>query len=260
MTHPLQAPGRPATLHFPATARLWFISDLHLWDDRPRTGARFEALLKRAVVECDALFILGDLFEYWAGDDDLASPHVAAPVNALGRACAAGLAVWFMAGNRDFLIGEGFVQQTGVGLMDDPCVVHCGEHTLLLSHGDALCTDDVAYQQFRAQVRQPDWQAAFLRRPLAERHAMIAAMRARSEDKKSRTAAAIMDVNAAAVDAWLRHAPQATLIHGHTHRPNRHPHADGTRAVLPDWDYDEVPHRGGGLSFAHGVLTPLAIA
>lgn len=251
--------ARPSSLRFAAEARLWFISDLHLWDDRPQTTQRFTALLARAVSNCDALFILGDLFEYWAGDDDLASPHVAAPVEAMRRASQAGLKLWLMHGNRDFLLGDAFAQATGVTLIEDPCEVDVDAQTLLLAHGDALCTDDTDYQQFRRQVRQPAWQAAFLARPLAERHAMIAAMRARSEDKKSRTAAAIMDVNGDAVADLLQQRPAKFLIHGHTHRPAFHPHAGTTRAVLPDWEYDELPTRGGGYAYINGQLLPLDV-
>ena len=246
----------PATIALAPGARAWFVSDLHLWLDRPRTLERFRACLARAVREAQTLFILGDLFEYWAGDDDLASPAVAPVVAALRAAADAGLEISFMHGNRDFLAGAGFAAAAGVRLLPDACIVCAGPRRVLALHGDLLCTDDLDYQRFRAQVRRPDWQAQFLARPLAERHALIANMRAHSEARKAQTALDIMDVNADAVAHAYAHYGVDCMIHGHTHRPARHDLPQGPRWVLPDWEYDTAPHRGGGLMLAAAGITP----
>lgn len=185
------------------------------------------------------LTILGDLFDYWAGDDDLADPFNARMVGALRTLAASGVALGFMAGNRDFLIGEDFAAAAGLTLLPDPLVRHIGGIQTLLTHGDRLCTDDIDYQRFRAQVRDPAWRDAFLARPLVERKREIEALRAVSEAEKQHKPAAIMDVNAAAVaTAFVQHGAQA-LIHGHTHRQGRHDLIIAgkrcQRWVLGDW-------------------------
>jgi UDP-2,3-diacylglucosamine hydrolase len=221
---------------------LLFISDLHLSAETPRIARRFEELLAGPVREADGLFILGDLFEYWAGDDDGADPFNARMLDALRAATAAGTPIHFLAGNRDFLIGEGFSAATGVKLLSDPYVLSVPAWQFVLSHGDALCTDDQEYQAFRQQVRNPDWQRRFLELPLAERKRQIAAIRQRSEQTKREKSAAIMDVNPGATEDFLRDYGYATLIHGHTHRPATHDHiVDGIhcqRWVLSDWHED----------------------
>lgn len=243
-------------LALPARSRVWFISDLHLWLGRPRTVERFRLCVERAVCEADALFILGDLFEYWAGDDDIASPAVVPVVAILRMASDAGLQIGFMHGNRDFLAGSGFARAAGVRLLGDPCALRVGALRVIALHGDLLCTDDLDYQRFRAQVRDPAWQAAFLGKSLAERHAIIADLRARSEDRKSRAPQAIMDTNAQAVAAMFAAYDARLMIHGHTHRPARHETPAGVRWVLPDWEFDAGPARGGGLVVdAHGVAS-----
>lgn len=246
----------PETIALAPDACAWFVSDLHLWIDRPRTLERFRACLTRAARETQALFILGDLFEYWAGDDDLASPAVAPVVAALRTAADAGLEIAFMHGNRDFLAGDGFATAAGLRLIPDACVVCVGTLRVLALHGDLLCTDDHDYQRFRAEVRRPAWQAHFLARPLAERHAVIAGMRAHSQARKAQTALDIMDVNAEAVAQAFAHYGTTTMVHGHTHRPARHDLRPGTRWVLPDWEYDAAPCRGGGLSLDARGLVP----
>ncbi|CAN5166818.1 UDP-2,3-diacylglucosamine diphosphatase [soil metagenome] len=248
---------RYAAVTLPAGSRVWFISDLHLWSDRPGTMAQFRSLLGEAVANAEALFILGDLFEYWAGDDDAGSAGVDEVVTALSRASNAGLALYVMHGNRDFLLGDAFAEAAGCRLLADECLLTVGERSVLLMHGDTLCTDDVDYQAFRQRVRDPGYQAAFLAQPLEQRHAVIAQLRAASEDSKERAAAAIMDVNETAVDeAFARHAVD-TLIHGHTHRPARHV-LDLTRErwVLPDWEYEGSDDRGGALVMVDGELRP----
>jgi UDP-2,3-diacylglucosamine hydrolase len=192
--------------------------------------------------EAARLTILGDLFDYWAGDDDLADPFNKRVVVALRNLSDGDVRLEFMAGNRDFLIGDDFAAATGLTLLPDPCIRDIGSVKTLLTHGDTLCTDDADYQRFRAQVRDPAWRAAFLARPLAERKRKIEALRARSEAEKQIKPLAIMDVNPEAVAVALADHGAQAMIHGHTHRQGRHEHlAAGTtcqRWVLGDWHAD----------------------
>jgi UDP-2,3-diacylglucosamine hydrolase len=223
--------------------RTLFVSDLHLDEARPAIVERFERFMGEVVPNADALYILGDLFESWAGDDGLALP-LAARVAARLRSTAARIPTFFMHGNRDFLIAQGFAQATGVGLLADPTVIDLYGTPTVLLHGDTLCTDDTAYQEFRAQVRDPRWQQAAMARSLEERLAMARELRAKSEGAKEGKSAEIMDVNAGAVAAAFEASGAAVMIHGHTHRPARHVHLVGGRErirwVLPDW------YEGGG--------------
>lgn len=216
-----------------------FISDLHLSPDEPATVARFLAFLDGPARTAAGLTILGDLFEYWAGDDDLADPFNQHIVTALRALADSGVPVSFMAGNRDFLIGADFAAATGLALLPDPCVREIAGTRTLLTHGDTLCTDDDEYQQFRRHVRDPAWQDAFLARPLVERKAEITALRQRSEQEKSIKPLALMDVNSAAVASALHTHDVQALIHGHTHRQALHTQeVDGhacQRWVLGDW-------------------------
>lgn len=217
-----------------------FISDLHLCGERPHTTALFNQFLDETARHADALFILGDLFEYWIGDDQLDHDPLARSVAAaLSAVAGAGTRVHFMHGNRDFLIGERFCREAGLELLQDPADIMIYGQPLLLMHGDTLCTDDIAYQQFRKQVRDPAWQAAILAKPYQERAALAQSIRSRSDVEKSMKAESIMDVNADAVAAALRAHAYPILIHGHTHRPARHEHpVDGRRCerwVLTDW-------------------------
>jgi len=209
-----------------------FISDLHLCTSRPEITAAFESFLSGAARKANALYILGDLFEYWAGDDDLAGYGKDVPT-------------FLMHGNRDFLMGDAFARATGTTLVADPLLIDIKGCPSLLMHGDTLCTDDLDYQRFRDEVRSAEWSATFLATPLAERKQRIEAMRTRSEAMKQVKSAAIMDVNAAAVEAAFRRYDCTRLIHGHTHRPARHEHlVDGRRCerlVLADW-YETGSH------------------
>lgn len=217
-----------------------FISDLHLCSTRPEITRQFVDFLHSVAGKTDALYILGDLFEYWAGDDDLNDPRHSDIIAALSALKAAGTQVFLMHGNRDFLLGKDFAGKTGITLLPDPTPLTLYGKRVLLSHGDKLCTDDVAYQAFRQQVREPAWQSHFLAQPLVARKAQIEALRQRSEQEKSQKAESIMDVNAEAVNALLRQYDYPELlIHGHTHRPARHEiKVDGHRCerwVLGDW-------------------------
>ncbi|HUW35857.1 MAG TPA: UDP-2,3-diacylglucosamine diphosphatase [Rhodocyclaceae bacterium] len=216
-----------------------FVSDLHLCPTRPAIAQLFADFLVGPAAQAGAIYILGDLFEYWAGDDDLDEPFNAKVAAALKRLAERGTRLFLIRGNRDFLIGPDFSRASGVSLLDEPHrVIIAGTPTLLL-HGDTLCTDDIDYQRFRDRVRSQSWRDDFLAQPLAERRAQIEALRDKSEAEKRVKAAAIMDVNDAAVAGLLRANGYPRLIHGHTHRRARHELlVDGHRCerwVLGDW-------------------------
>lgn len=215
-----------------------FIADLHLDRDHPGVE-RLRALCAGRAREAAAFYVLGDLFDVWIGDDDPEPVH-ASVVEALAGLSAAGVATYFMAGNRDFLIGDDFLRRTGLTALPDPTVIDLFHRRTLLCHGDTLCIDDVDYQRFRAQVRGDEWQREFLTKPLDERRRIADGLRGGSRDAMADKSSAIMDVNAGAVTAALREHGAEWLIHGHTHRPARHEHAvDGRAAeryVLSDWD------------------------
>lgn len=217
-----------------------FVSDLHLDTSRPAAIDAFVDLLRGAARATDGLYLLGDVFEAWLGDDDdsVLAEQVAAELRGLTDS---GVAVAFMRGNRDFLLGHAYAKRCGMRLLPDPCMVDLyGEPTLLL-HGDLLCTDDVGYQTFRRQVRDPLWQRDFLSQPLAARRAFAAAARAASAKHQADIGETISDVSPAAVEATFRLYGVRQMIHGHTHRPAAHAlrveSRDCQRIVLTDW-YD----------------------
>jgi UDP-2,3-diacylglucosamine hydrolase len=221
------------------TAR--FVSDLHLRAERPDLTRRFAVFLAdTAAANVDTLFILGDLFEYWIGDDNLADPFNA-DVCALLRATAdMGTRIRFIAGNRDFLIGETFAAAAGIELLPETAIVGAGGTPTLIMHGDTVCTDDLPYQEFRRMVRSKEWQQAFLARPLPERRLEVESLRRRSTEAMQGKTAEIMDANAAAIRAALTAHGCTRLIHGHTHRPCREAielaAGSAERWVLSDWD------------------------
>ena len=217
-----------------------FISDLHLCAERPHINALFTRFLDEVARDAKALYILGDLFEYWLGDDQLDhDPLARAVASQLANTAGRGTLVYFMHGNRDFLIGERFAKEACLTLLPDPWSIVLDDQRILLMHGDTLCTDDVAYQQFRAQVRAPLWQTNILGKSYTERSQLARTIRSRSDVEKSMKADAIMDVNAAAVAATLENYGYPVMIHCHTHRPAKHElSVNGhqcTRWVLPDW-------------------------
>jgi UDP-2,3-diacylglucosamine hydrolase len=216
-----------------------FISDLHLTEERPEANERFIALLEDQGRAADALYILGDFFEYWIGDDDLGEPFNAVIAGLLKDLTRRGVPVYLMHGNRDFLIGKAFCAATGASLLQDPTVAEIGGVKTLLVHGDTLCTDDVEYQAWRRKARDPAFQAAFLAKSLAERRQAVGQMREKSRQVVQEKTAEIMDVNDDAVLQAMRSHGVLRLIHGHTHRPGRHAlDVDGQRGerwVLPDW-------------------------
>ncbi|MCH8334370.1 MAG: UDP-2,3-diacylglucosamine diphosphatase [Proteobacteria bacterium] len=215
-----------------------FISDLHLDAGLPEISKQLLIFLKDEAASADALYILGDLFESWVGDDD-PNPHYATVKNALRKLVGRRVPVYFMHGNRDFAIGEKFAQETGVQILPDPHVVELYGESVLLSHGDRYCTDDVQYQTIRKMTRDPKWLAMMLKKPLRERLAFAAQARAASAAHGGAINQKIANVNQRAIERAMREANVDTMLHGHTHRPGIHRfNLDGepaSRIVLGDW-------------------------
>lgn len=220
------------------SAPVLFIADLHLDPARPEMIETFRAFCAGPARTVQALYILGDLFEVWIGDDD-DDPELARVQAAIADVTAAGIPAWFMAGNRDFLVGEDFFSRTGLQPLGDEQVIDLFGTPTLLCHGDTLCTDDVDYQHFRSQVRDPQWQRDFLSQPLAERRRVASSLREDSGDAMAAKESTAMDVNPDAVIEALTRTGTRRLIHGHTHRPGRHEHRlngdTAERWVLGDW-------------------------
>lgn len=218
-----------------------FISDLHLEADRPDIADQFLRFLETEALHAECLYILGDLFESWVGDDD-PNEHYAWIKQALRKLTRTGVPVFFMHGNRDFMIGEAFAEETGVTVIEDPSIIEIYGNNVLLSHGDAYCTDDVEYQDMRKISRDPEWQAMMLEKSLEERLMFAAQARATSRTSSSSINEDITDVNTDAIDEALRTAGVNIMVHGHTHRPAIHDFdVDGQparRIVLGDW-YDQ---------------------
>ena len=180
-----------------------FYSDLHLSQSQPHTTQAFFNFLQQRASQVRELYILGDLFESWAGDDDLCDPYNKSVAHAMRALSDRGVKIFWIAGNRDFLIGAAFADATGLTLLPDPFIASIGDHRITLAHGDAQCTDDTAYMAFREQVRQAQWQATFLSLPLSQRKTIIAGLRNDSRQAKSTKSHDIMDVNALAIDAFV---------------------------------------------------------
>lgn len=228
-----------------------FVSDLHLCPTRPVITGLFFDFLAECLRDVDHLYILGDLFEYWVGDDAIADPFNAEVCRQLKRS---GVPTSVVVGNRDFLLGEQFEQSSGCHLLADETIVEIDGARVLLMHGDTLCTEDDAYQDFRSMVRTPSWQEAFLAKPLSERLSYVEELRRLSETQKQHKDMMIMDANEVAIEsAFVRH--QASLmVHGHTHRLATHTHTANattcTRFVLGDWK--ETNSGGNFLSLSQG--------
>jgi UDP-2,3-diacylglucosamine hydrolase len=202
----------------------------------------FITFLEESAAKADALYILGDLFEYWAGDDAIAAGAHSQTIEALRQLHQNGVSTYLIHGNRDFLLGDTFSKTSKIKILPDPTLIQLYGKSILLSHGDALCTDDIAYQAFRDEVRTASWKKKFLSQPLSQRIAYIESIRAKSEQEKSVKSMQIMDVNPTAVAELLqKHHYPSTIVHGHTHRPKHHEHhVNGhtcERWVLGDW-YD----------------------
>ncbi len=221
------------------TAR--FVSDLHLRAERPDLTRRFAVFLAdTAAANVEVLYILGDLFEYWIGDDDLTDPFNEEVCNLLRCTVDMGPRIGFIAGNRDFLVGEAFASAARIELLPETMKVGAGGAATLLMHGDTVCTDDLPYQEFRRMVRGKEWQQRFLARPLPERRAEVESLRRRSAEAMQGKTAEIMDANLGAIRGALTDHGCTRLIHGHTHRPGhddiRLDSVSAERWVLSDWD------------------------
>jgi UDP-2,3-diacylglucosamine hydrolase len=226
-----------------------FISDLHLQESHPRTAEAFFRFLAGRAVHARQLYLLGDIFEYWAGDDDLDEPFNRRVVQALRALADDGVEIFWMAGNRDFLAGPGFARTAGLTLLPEPHVATIGGQRVALVHGDAQCTDDEKYMAFRAQVRQPAWQQQFLAMPLAQRKTIIAGLREGSREAQATKSYEMMDVTMQAVEAVFASTGVDIIIHGHTHQPALHCYPNGKRRyVLPDWELDTGAQRGGWIA------------
>jgi UDP-2,3-diacylglucosamine hydrolase len=220
---------------------IYFISDLHLCAERPSTTTLFHRFMREIATTGEALYILGDLFEYWLGDDQLDHDPLAQEVaSTIAILADSGTRVYFIHGNRDFLIGQRFETQCGLTLLSDQTVINAQSGRILILHGDTLCTDDIEYQNFRRMVRNPAWQADFLAKPYSDRENLARTLRSRSDVEKSMKAVAIMDVNAKSVANAFLDSGCDVMIHGHTHRPAKHVEMINDRPcvrwVLSDWD------------------------
>jgi UDP-2,3-diacylglucosamine hydrolase len=216
-----------------------FISDLHLCGARPAITGLFLEFLRRRARKSDALYILGDLFEYWIGDEAIEEREFQPIIRGLHELTACGTPVFVMHGNRDFLMGHGFEKATGARLLEDPAIVDLYGTPTMLMHGDSLCTGDTDYMTFRAEVRRPAWQKDFLDKSVAERNQIVRNFREISKNSTSTKKPEIMDVNQQALESVMREHRVQRLIHGHTHRPKEHVfNLDGRpaqRMVLGDW-------------------------
>ncbi len=215
-----------------------FISDLHLHESRPQVTRAFFQFLYTQAIHAEALYILGDFFDAWIGDDD-DSELLQDVASGLHQLSELGVAIYFMHGNRDFLLGETYASKSGMELIPDGITIDLYGTPTLLMHGDSLCIDDIEYQQFRAMVRSPQWQQQILAQPLATRRALAAQMREKSQSMNSLKAEDILDVSPAEVIAQMKAAGVTRMIHGHTHRPARHSltvsNQSAERIVLGDW-------------------------
>jgi UDP-2,3-diacylglucosamine hydrolase len=216
----------------------WLVSDLHLSEHTPELVQAFLDFLKKRQQDACALYLLGDIFDYWIGDDYHLPryQHIIQQLRALHQA---GIALYFMAGNRDFLVGDAFLQATGCTQLNDPHLITLGDQPALLLHGDTLCTDDVPYQQLRLQLRDPQWQQTFLAKPIEERLHIAQSLRQQSQKATAQKNEIIMDVNQQTVERVMAEHHVQLIIHGHTHRPNRHNWQQNgktyERIVLGDW-------------------------
>jgi UDP-2,3-diacylglucosamine hydrolase len=211
-----------------------FISDLHLSPERPEVTRACLSFLQQHADSTEALFVLGDLFEAWIGDDDTCATGIEVQ-EAFKQLTDKGVDLFIQHGNRDFFIGKRFCKATGANLLADEHLVEYMDETVLVMHGDTLCTDDVDYIRFRKKIRHPVSKALLQLLPLTYRQKLANAMRAKSKAANANKPSAIMDVNANAVEAVMTKHCVSTLIHGHTHRPDRHQHENGERIVLGDW-------------------------
>ena len=214
--------------------KLGFISDLHLSENTPSVTEGFFEFLKTAAQELSHLYILGDLFEAWVGDDD-DSQHAMSVMQKINHATRNGLEIFFIHGNRDFLCGQKFAEQSNLTLLPDPFFLNFFDQKIALSHGDNFCTEDLEYIKFKKEVRSEKWQQEFLQKTLDDRLKIASNMRDASQKNNSNKDISIMDVTPNAIQEFFVEHRIDLLIHGHTHRPNTHQINSGTRIVLGDW-------------------------
>ncbi len=256
-------PARAPDSVYAANSRpLYFISDLHLSQTLTHTVAAFEHFIANTVHDAGALYILGDFFEAWVGDDLLTMPFMQSIMARLRTLAERGIALYVMHGNRDFLLGKRFAHAAQAQLIHDPWIIEAFGMRVVLTHGDILCTADHGYQRFRKIVRCRAVQRFFSSWPLSWRLALAARLRAKSQtpgytDKK--VLSAIMDVPDSAVNQLFTATQATTMIHGHTHRPAQHQHGNATRWVLPDWDFDSNARRGGYFRLDQGGIQAIPI-
>ncbi|MTW13793.1 UDP-2,3-diacylglucosamine diphosphatase [Pseudoduganella eburnea] len=225
-----------------------FVSDLHLQPARPVLTEAFLRFLDEYALGAKQLYLLGDIFEYWLGDDAMSEPFNQQILSALRRVSDAGVQLFWIAGNRDFLVGEQFAAAAGMTLLPETWVIDAYGQRIVLLHGDAQCTKDVKYMAFRAQARNPAWQQQLLSLPLEQRKQIAAGMREQSKAGHAEKSYEIMDVTPEAIADVFKETGTSIMIHGHTHRPALH-EVDGTRRyVLPDWEPESSPPRGGWIS------------
>lgn len=249
-------PAESCLTRIPPLQNPVFIADLHLASDKPATKEAFFKFLKGDAARFSELVILGDLFEFWAGDDH--APAYADILEALKSFFMNGHRIYVMHGNRDFLLGKSFSLMTGAQLIADPIAVQIGFETVLLSHGDMWCTLDSEYQDFRTTLRNADIQRQILGEKLEHRIELANGLRCQSKDDNKSKSNEIMDVVVSEVAKSVRLYRTKTIIHGHTHRPAHHTHVNEDsrfdRWVLPDWDFENGHSRGGYLSFENGYI------
>lgn len=245
----------------PARFKAVFLSDLHLSEELPETTRAFLDFLKKQGRQTERLYILGDLFQYWVGDDAMTDdPYLQTIIHAIKELSDSGTDIFWICGNRDFLTGRKFLKATGATGLKEPGLLQAGGRRIAMVHGDALCTDDAAYMKFRAKVRNPIWRFFFLLVPLSKRKAIVANARKDSARSNMAKSAKIMDVNQNAVKALFVQTNADVLVHGHTHHPGDHhialPNGDKRRLVLSDWDLDDKGNpRADWLSVTHdGVI------
>ncbi len=262
MSSNLPAARTPDKVYAATSRPLYFISDLHLSETLSHTVAAFEHFIANTVQDAGALYILGDFFEAWVGDDLLTMPFMQPIVRSLTTLADRGIPLYVMHGNRDFLLGERFAHATQAQLIQDPCVIEAFGIRVVLTHGDILCTADHAYQRFRKIVRCRAVQRFFNSWPLAWRLALAARLRAKSRATGTmyqKNLSAKMDVTNSAVNQLFTDAQATTMIHGHTHRPAQHQYDHLTRWVLPDWDVDHDVVRGGYLRLDQNGIQAISI-
>ncbi|MCD8339892.1 MAG: UDP-2,3-diacylglucosamine diphosphatase [Burkholderiales bacterium] len=250
------APSSICKRQIPALTKPVFVADIHLSDLKPKTQEAFLDFLKRHAERFNELVILGDLFEFWAGDDQM--DQVSEVIEALRDYHSHGHNLYVMHGNRDFLLGADFENETGAVLISDPICTQVSRERVLLSHGDAWCTKDTEYQQFRQVLRNPETQLEVLKETLENRMVLANAMRANSMDDSKKKAPELMDVVVSEIAKIARQTNSPTIIHGHTHKVAHHTHVIDDfrfdRWVLPDWNFDNGKQDGGYLSYEDGYL------